>query len=252
MSLYWSAVVVGFLGSFHCIGMCGPIVLAVPAHSLFAKLLYNLGRIITYATMGALLGFVGAGFSFIGWQQNLSIAVGVVMLIIVLFTKYKHFDLPMNGAFEKLWIYSKRQLSPLFKSKSVFAPLFIGLINGLLPCGLVYAALLAAVAMGGVWESALYMALFGLGTVPLLIGVAVFGNWLTPKWRTRFNRSVPYFVGVLAILLILRGLNLGIPMISPKTDDSGGMKHDHKMSMTIASFKLNQVVSLHLLKLPQR
>ena len=235
MSLYWSALVVGFLGSFHCIGMCGPIVLAVPAQSFFSKLLYNLGRTITYASMGALLGFVGAGFSFVGWQQNLSILVGVLMLIIILFTKYKHFDLPMNGVFEKLWIYSKRLLTPLFKSKSMFSPLFIGLINGLLPCGLVYAALLAALAMGGVWESALYMALFGLGTAPLLIGVAVFGNWLTPKWRTRFNRTVPYFVGVLAILLILRGLNLGIPMISPKTDDDGKMQHDHKMSMSLDS-----------------
>jgi sulfite exporter TauE/SafE len=231
MSLYWSAIVVGFLGSFHCIGMCGPIVLAVPAQSFLSKIFYNLGRTLTYAIMGAVIGFIGEGFTFVGWQQNLSVGVGAAMLIIVLFTKYKHFDLPMSGALEKLWIYSKSRLTPLFKSKSLFAPLFIGLINGLLPCGLVYAALFAAVSMGGIWEGALYMALFGLGTAPMLIGVAVFGNLVTPQWRTRFNKSVPYFIGVIAILLILRGLNLGIPMVSPKTDDDGKMMHKHEMSV---------------------
>ena len=208
-------------------GMCGPIVLAVPGKSLLSKLSYNIGRAITYTLMGAIIGFVGEGFSMIGWQQVLSIAVGVAMLLIVLFTKYKHFDLPMNGVFEKLWIASKNKLAPLFKSKSVLAPFFIGLINGLLPCGLVYAALFAAVSMGGVIESALYMALFGLGTAPLLIVVSVFGNVLSPALRARFNKTVPYFLGLVAILLILRGLNLGIPLISPKMDSSGKMLHMH-------------------------
>jgi sulfite exporter TauE/SafE len=223
--MYWSAFVFGLLGSFHCVGMCGPIVLAVPGKSLLSKLSYNIGRAITYTIMGAIIGFVGEGFSLIGWQQALSIAVGIAMLLIVLFTKYKHFDLPMSGAFEKLWIFSKKKLAPLFKSKSPTAPFFIGLINGLLPCGLVYAALFAAISMGGIAESALYMALFGLGTAPLLIAVSVFGNMLTPALRIKFNRTVPYFLGLVAILLILRGLNLGIPYVSPKMDKSGKMKH---------------------------
>ena len=225
--MFWSAFVFGFLGSFHCVGMCGPIVLAVPAKSWYAKILYNLGRTITYALMGILVGLVGEGFYLVGWQQLLSVAVGAAMLLIVLFTKYKHFDLPMHGLFNKLFLYSKGKLAPLFKSKSAVAPFFIGLINGLLPCGLVYAALFAAMSMGGVIESASYMALFGLGTAPLLISVAVFGNILSPALRTRFNKSVPYFLGLVAILLILRGLNLGIPLISPKMDNPAKMKHMH-------------------------
>jgi sulfite exporter TauE/SafE len=225
--MYWSAFVFGLLGSFHCVGMCGPIVLAVPGKSLLSKLAYNIGRAITYTVMGAIIGFVGEGFSLVGWQQGLSVAVGVAMLLIVLFTRYKHFDLPMSGAFEKVWILSKSKLAPLFKSQSPTAPFFIGLINGLLPCGLVYAALFAAVSMGGVRESALYMALFGLGTAPLLIVVSVFGNILSPALRTRFNKIVPYFLGLVAILLILRGLNLWIPLISPKMDESGKMNHMH-------------------------
>ena len=223
----------GLLGSFHCVGMCGPIVLAVPGKSLLSKLSYNFGRVITYTIMGAIIGFVGEGFSLVGWQQGLSVAVGVAMLLIVLFTKYKHFDLPMSGIFEKLWIISKNKISPLFKSQSPTAPFFIGLINGLLPCGLVYAALFAAVSMGGVRESALYMALFGFGTTPLLIIVAVFGNILSPAIRARFNKTVPYFLALVAILLILRGLNLGIPMISPKMDNSGKMNHMHSQLLLI-------------------
>ena len=225
--MYWSALVFGLLGSFHCVGMCGPIVLAVPGKSLLSKLSYNIGRAITYTIMGAIIGFVGEGFSLVGWQQTLSVGVGVAMLLIVIFTKYKHFDLPMNGVLEKMWIYSKSRLTPLFKSQSPTAPFFIGLINGLLPCGLVYAALFAAVSMGGIMESALYMALFGLGTAPLLIVISVFGNLISPAVRIKLNKSVPYFLGLVAILLILRGLNLGIPMISPKMDEKGKMNHMH-------------------------
>jgi sulfite exporter TauE/SafE len=240
--MYWSAFVFGLLGSFHCVGMCGPIVLAVPGKSLLSKLSYNLGRAITYTIMGAIIGFVGEGFSLVGWQQGLSVAVGVAMLLIVIFTKYKHFDLPMSGAFEKMWILSKNKLAPLFKSQSPTAPFFIGLINGLLPCGLVYAALFAAVSMGGVIESGLYMALFGLGTAPLLIVVSVFGNVLSPAIRTRFNKTVPYFLGLVAILLILRGLNLGIPLISPKMDEQGKMQHMHSQLLDISNKPVNTFV----------
>lgn len=204
--------------------------LAVPGKSIFSKLLYNLGRTITYAIMGLIIGIIGEGFSLAGYQQSLSIIVGATMLLIVLFTKYKHFDLPLSAAVSKLWIFSKSKLTPLFKSESVLAPFLIGLINGLLPCGLVYAAIFAAVAMGGMIESSLYMILFGLGTAPLLIALSVFGNFLTPALRNKFNKTVPYLLGVVAILIILRGLNLGIPYVSPKMDGGG---HDHsKMHST--------------------
>lgn len=244
--MYWSAFVFGILGSFHCVGMCGPIVLAVPGKSLLSKLSYNLGRAITYTIMGAVIGFVGEGFSLVGWQQGLSVAVGVAMLLIVLFTRYKHFDLPMSGAFDKMWILSKKKLAPLFKSRSAGAPFFIGLINGLLPCGLVYAALFAAISMGGVMESGLYMALFALGTAPLLIGVSAFGNVLSPVIRARFNKTVPYFLGLVAILLILRGLNLGIPLISPKMDEPGKMQHMHSQLLDNNIKSVDQYVTTRL------
>jgi sulfite exporter TauE/SafE len=225
--MYWSAFVIGLVGSFHCVGMCGPIVLAVPGRSIFSKISYNVGRTITYALMGLVIGIIGEGFSLAGYQQILSIIVGSAMLLIVLFTKYKHFDLPLSGAISKLWIISKNKLTPLFKSDSTWAPFFIGLINGLLPCGLVYAAIFGAVASGGMLESSLYMVFFGLGTAPLLIALSVFGNFLTPALRNRFNKMVPYLLGLVAILIILRGLNLGIPYISPKMDGKNKMNHMH-------------------------
>lgn len=233
--MIWSALGMGLLGSFHCVGMCGPIVLAVPGRSFLSKISYNLGRTVTYMIMGAIIGFVGEGFSLMGYQQPLSVAVGIVMLLIVLFTKYKHFDLPMTGVVEKMWIYSKNRLSPLFKSQSPTAPFLIGLINGLLPCGLVYAALFAAISMGGIVESALYMGLFGIGTAPLLIVLSVFGTIITPVLRNKLNKAVPYFLGLVAVLLILRGLNLGIPYVSPKMNKDGEMNHnmDHPHSMNL-------------------
>ena len=217
----------GFLGSFHCIGMCGPIVLALPGQGILYKVTYNFGRTITYIILGALIGLVGEGFAVVGMQQSLSIGVGVIMLIVVVFTKYKHFDLPTGGVINKLFLAVKRGLGPLLKSKSIFSPVLIGILNGLLPCGLVYAALFAALSMGSVLNSAVYMLFFGLGTIPIMLGLGIFSGLITPAVRTKLNKAVPYFLAIVAIILILRGMNLGIPYISPKLDSTGHMNMMH-------------------------
>ncbi len=213
--MLWTAFLMGFLGSFHCIGMCGPIVLALPAQTVAHKFIYNLGRTITYTLMGAIIGFVGHSFALIGWQQSLSIGTGVIMLIIVLFTKYKHFDLPLNGILNSLFLQVKFKLGPLLKSKSPIAPLFVGMLNGLLPCGLVYAAMFTALSMGSVTGSAYYMLFFGVGTIPIMLVLGISSGVISTSLRSKLNKAVPYFLGALAILLILRGLGLGIPFISP-------------------------------------
>ncbi|HHL53020.1 MAG TPA: sulfite exporter TauE/SafE family protein [Flammeovirgaceae bacterium] len=225
--MYWSAFLFGFLGSFHCVGMCGPIVLSVPGRAWWQRLLYNLGRTVTYAALGAAVGVVGQGFSLAGWQQALSILVGSAMLIIILFTRYRSFDLPLSGPLQRLWLFAKNKLAAILQSKHGGAPLVIGLVNGLLPCGLVYAALFAALATGGVLSAMGYMAIFGLGTTPMLLIVAAFGQRLSPAVRHRFNKLVPWLLAVVAVLLILRGLNLGIPYISPNLDQPGHMHHAH-------------------------
>lgn len=227
--MLWSAFLMGFLGSFHCIGMCGPIVLALPGKGVLYKVSYNIGRTITYAAMGAIIGLIGKSFAMVGWQQNLSIGVGVVMLVIVVFTKYKHFDLPMSGPLNRLYLFVKKKLGPLLKSKSTFAPIVVGMLNGLLPCGLVYAALFAALSMGSIINSAMYMVAFGLGTIPIMLSLGVFSGFITPTIRTKLNKAVPYFLAALAIILILRGLGLGIPYISPNIEGGGHSHMNHAM-----------------------
>ena len=97
----------------------------------------------------------------------------------------------------------------------------LGIINGFLPCGLVYIALAASMAAGDIGQSVLYMIVFGIGTFPVMLGISLLGNYIKPVLRRRIYKLVPLFVVILGLLLILRGLNIGIPYISPELDHSG-------------------------------
>ena len=211
---------VGIVGSFHCVGMCGPIALALPVADagkwkrlLFISL-YNIGRVTAYAFLGMLFGFLGNQFFIGGYQQILSITLGVLILFFLLFSKY----LDTNKTFINTYtIYLKQLLGRLLRSeKQFYTYLFIGFLNGFLPCGLVYVAIAGAVATGSVLHSALFMAAFGFGTFPVMFTVTVLGKFISLQWRNQMRKAVPVFIGAMAVLLILRGLNLGIPYISPE------------------------------------
>ena len=90
----------------------------------------------------------------------------------------------------------------------------LGSINGLLPCGLVCAAGAGSAAAGSLGESVAYMAVFGLGRLPMLLGLALSGRALPLRWRTGIQGSVPWTLGLVGVLLIVRGLGLGIPYLS--------------------------------------
>ncbi|HNE50515.1 MAG TPA: sulfite exporter TauE/SafE family protein [Chitinophagales bacterium] len=211
---------IGVLGSFHCVGMCGPIALALPVGSagkwkrLWYILLYNFGRAVTYTILGALFGIVGAQFFIGGYQQILSVVLGVLLLATLFFAKY----LPPNSFFfNKYTSKLKQALGTLFKSeKHFYTFFFIGILNGFLPCGLVYMAIAGAIAAGTVWNSALFMAAFGLGTLPIMFAVTVLGKYISVQWRNQMRKLVPVFIGIMGVLLILRGLNLGILYLSPE------------------------------------
>ena len=230
--MLWSAFLIGLFGSFHCIGMCGPIALALPvqqnnAFSLITgRVLYNVGRALTYAAIGLVFGLLGQGLSLAGFQQSVSILAGVLILLMVLlpsgFTQRLYLLKPAYGFTNFL----KRKFGILFKKKSVLSVFLIGLLNGFLPCGLVYIAVAGAIASGGYMQGALYMFVFGLGTLPIMLAVSLAGNFISLNVRKRINKLIPAFMVVLAFLFILRGMNLGIPYISPQlqqteiTDDS--------------------------------
>ena len=211
----------GVIGSFHCIGMCGPLALALPLKddSLLSKftgaLLYNSGRIITYSLFGLAAGSVGQGFSFFGFQQSLSVAAGILILLLVLVPKFfpgAARNTHMGGKFfEKI----RHLFGQLFFKKNQSTLFAIGFLNGLLPCGLVYLAIAGAAATGKIPDAVLFMAAFGAGTLPVMWSIAFWGNFIGVSIRQRIRKVYPYMMMLMACLLILRGMGLGIPYISP-------------------------------------
>lgn len=224
-----TALVLGTVGGLHCIGMCGPIVIALPQkenasrwYFFSGRIIYNLGRVVTYLILGIAFGALGQVISLAGFQSALSITLGV-LIIASLF-------LPLNKTLNfintsSLW---KNTLGKLFKKRSFAALLGIGILNGLLPCGLVYTALAGAVATGNAIEGGLFMVVFGLGTIPALLAVSVVGRITRINWQRLIKKALPATAFVLGCLLILRGLSLGIPFISPDLDSK---KHQHHMMM---------------------
>lgn len=226
-----AALLLGFLGSFHCIGMCGPIALTLPVQHLegFKKftgiIIYNFGRVLTYAILGSFFGVIGMSFNLFGWQQILSIILGS-LLVLFFITSFFQKRLFNNQFIQKHWNkYIIRWLTPLFHKKNMGNLFLIGLLNGLLPCGLVYMAVAGALATGNILYSSLFMASFGLGTLPAMVTMSFAGSFVSLSLRNKMKRSVPYIVGFMGILLILRGMNLNIPYVSPTMSNSSMTEH---------------------------
>lgn len=212
------AFFIGFFGSIHCIGMCGPLALALPGnHStllglLWDKLIYNLGRIITYTLLGLVVGLLGKQLWLAGVQQGISIASGIFVLAAALYRLNKHSM--FNGSIVKLFISPFNQIiSYALKHKA--GHLIVGMLNGLLPCGFVYLALIGAVNTSSVMASGRFMFLFGAGTLPLMFIAAAGSQFFTQSLRRRLNRAVPYFMLFLGVWFIIRGLGMDIPYLSP-------------------------------------
>lgn len=219
---YWAAITVGLLGSFHCAGMCGPIAFALPVHkrSLAGKVtgifLYNLGRVLTYAVLGGIFGLLGAGFVMGGFQQWVSIVLGALMVASVLLPALFHNKLNPTSRITRFVGWVKNQLRAALGHTSNTALFTIGLLNGLLPCGLVYLAVAGAIATGTVAGGSIYMALFGLGTVPMMWGIVAAGNLVSLSLRNNIRKVMPWAVAIIGLLFILRGMDLGIPYLSPE------------------------------------
>ena len=216
-----SALIFGLLGSFHCVGMCGPIAFLLPVdhknnvRKLGQISLYHFGRLSSYAIIGLLFGLLGKSFSLFGLQQQLSILVGALMILVILLP-YKKFS-KYNGSKPIFKIVSKvkSNLGKQLKRKSPDTFYTIGFLNGFLPCGLVYMAVFGAIASGTALEGSLYMAVFGLGTIPLMTTAIYLGNFINLNIRSKIRKAVPVFVILIGLLFILRGMGLGIPYLSP-------------------------------------
>ncbi|MCS4303634.1 sulfite exporter TauE/SafE family protein [Chryseobacterium sp. BIGb0232] len=224
IGLVVSAIALGFASGFHCIGMCGPIALSMgltkkqAANFYLQNLTYQFGRIFTYSLLGALLGIIGQGFEMAGFQKYLTIIAGVLLIVMALFS-FGGKDFASKIPFLSKFLYSvKSNLGKILQKADYRSRFTTGILNGFLPCGMVYMALTASLAGGGIWQGALYMALFGLGTLPFMFAVVLAGNLMNQAFRAKILKAVPVIMIILGGLFILRGLELGIPYVSPKAE----------------------------------
>jgi sulfite exporter TauE/SafE len=228
MDLY-AALVLGLVGGLHCAGMCGPLALALPGRDrtgvtfLLGRLAYNFGRVGTYCGLGLVFGAVGRSFWMAGVQRWASITLGLVLLFGLILSRKLALSRPVVLLVQRL----KLAMGGLIRRRSLVALGVLGLLNGLLPCGLVYVACAGAAATGGVISGLEYMAVFGLGTMPVMFVISISGKLMPTALRLRLVRAVPLSIILLALLLILRGMSLGIPYISPdlSSQDPGCCNH---------------------------
>ncbi|SEQ04945.1 sulfite exporter TauE/SafE family protein [Flavobacterium urocaniciphilum] len=219
--MLYSALIFGFISSLHCIGMCGPIALMIPVdrNNVLQKWLqistYQIGRVTAYTSLGLLFGMLGAGFFLAGFQQQLSIIVGVLMILVAIIPEKKLAQYNFSKPIYHLISGVKTQLGLQFKKKSYKSLFLIGLFNGYLPCGMVYVALFGAMAMNNVFMGSLYMTLFGLGTIPLMMVLVNFLKTTQFSYYSKFQKIIPILIICIGILFILRGFGLNIPYISP-------------------------------------
>lgn len=203
-----AAFILGFTGSLHCIGMCGPIALMVGSkaqqHVLMYRLLYNIGRTLTYVAMGVVVGLLGKIIQWGSVQGKISIGVGVMILILLAIPKVQTYFLP---SLSRVVLQLKQSFGRQLQSKKFSAALVTGIFNGFLPCGLVYAALAIALVQADLSTSALAMALFGLGTIPAMIMAAYSWQMIRKVVPWSFQRIQTVMLILVAVLMIWRGLS---------------------------------------------
>lgn len=209
--MFWAALIMGIAGSFHCAGMCGPILIALNAgnkgFNLFSgRVVYHGGRISMYIIMGILAGAVGKILNINGFQKQSAIVAGIVMIVLVIVIYFK----PSKMQF--VTIYSsglKNIFRKYFGSKSMIALFLLGSANGLLPCGLVYMAMAGSIAAGSIVNSAIYMFLFGLGTLPMLFGISYLSS-INKNISYQLSRITPVLLIAMGLILIWRGLYVDV------------------------------------------
>ena len=216
-----SAFILGFAGSMHCVGMCGPIALALPSVSstrfgfIVSRVMYNIGRIVTYGALGLAIGAMGGMIRIAGLQEWLSIISGIMVIAIAVFPRIISHFLPKFSSFSPVNTV-KKGLSGLFRQRSYSSLFFLGLLNGLLPCGFVYVAFAGAVNADTLMQSGLFMAFFGIGTVPAMLAVSLLPHFARPSFRGLIKKITPVLAVAIGAIFIMRGMGLDIPYISPK------------------------------------
>lgn len=208
----WAALAIGFFGSFHCIGMCGPIALALPGKNAFpfqlvvGRLLYNIGRVVTYSVLGIAFGIIGKSAAVAGVQQWISVILGIGIIIGALFQFDSTEQWKKKIGLNSLYNHIEKKMRTQFNKGGTATLFTIGLLNGLLPCGFVYVGLAGSITTGTVLQGSLFMMFFGLGTIPAMMTMALAPSFISLKWRQRINNWIPYLAVSFGLYLIYRGI----------------------------------------------
>lgn len=228
MMFLLSAILLGLAGSFHCIGMCGPIAMALPldrrstGSQILGLFAYNFGRIITYTLLGFLFGFIGFSLQVYRVFQVLSIVFGIILIVL---------------AWRKAWIryfewrkapvyaWTMKKMGILLQQKGPQALFLLGMLNGILPCGMIFLALGSSLLAPNIWGSAAAMLFFGLGTLPGMFATGFFAHRMGDGFRIRIRAAYPYLMSLIGVLVLFRGADLGIPYLSPKIEQTQQKSH---------------------------
>ncbi|SEK75041.1 hypothetical protein SAMN05421740_102590 [Parapedobacter koreensis] len=221
------AFFMGVFGSLHCVAMCGPLVLALPSGhqsrwmTLVNAVVYQVGRVAVYGMLGLLAGFIGNAVETKGWQQGISVVTGLLLMSVGLLSIWRRRFRGVVRA-QQIWVKPVAKWIGywLYRPGGYF---MVGALNGLLPCGMVYMALVAALSADSAYGGGLFMLLFGLGTWPAMLLVSAMGN--VAKRYIRFNLA--FWLPVICLLMggwfLLRGASLDIPYLSPAIYPTGAV-----------------------------
>ncbi len=223
--MWYTAFIIGLVGSLHCIGMCGPIALLVPADNskkakfILGKLVYNLGRISTYVFLGSIIGYIGESMGYFISQKYLSAIIGVALIIGIMLPSKIQNKLGFNFVMFRITHWFKHIFSKLMPKRTWMSQYIFGLINGLLPCGMVYVALSGAFLAENNIESMKFMLGFGLGTLPLMLGVSIGADKIRRFFGNKAPKLIPISYTMVGIWLIVRGFSISLPMIIKQNID---------------------------------
>ncbi len=209
-----SAFLIGLFGSLHCVGMCSPLMLSFTPNrgrkAVTSFFLYHLGRLGVYALLGVLFGLISSSVGFFAMQRYFSLILGVVIIAVFAFPK-------VRNRFEGWYYHSrfyqiiKSSLTKQFGGRARW--MFGGVLNGFLPCGLVYLAAAGAMVSHSILQGVQYMFLFGMGTIPLLALVKFGAGSYKGLFKKVNNLTTPIAL-IAGLMMVARGFMVAEPDIN--------------------------------------
>jgi len=202
--MFYTATIMGFAGSLHCAGMCSPLAMAMTRNKpfLLSSILYNSGRIFLYGLLGALAAAFGSMLHLNSYQQIISIVLGGLFLLAGF--SFRSVRIPfLDKAIAAFTSYLKKGFGIISNQKLGYTTFILGMLNGMLPCGLTYLALSACLVLPSATDGLLFMLLFGLGTWPVMIGsMKLLSSLKTNFSLAHLSKIAMIFVGCTLLLRV--------------------------------------------------